>query len=168
MDCRYRKLAGLVVLTAAMLFYGCRGDRSTNDVSAQQNDSGSETIPGERDSAVAATDPILSAEPAAPIVENPETEASGNASIGHCDVRDTDNLCIDFTGSAWNDGNARSECSNAPGSAFRTETCPSGNRIGTCVIHPNGDASLEMVHSFYEPMDPILAEGICPGRFEAQ
>jgi len=126
------------------------------------------SVPEEVDSSAASEAPVLSAEASPPIVENRETEATGNESIGHCDVRDSDNLCIDFTGSAWTQQAVQTECANAPSSSFQTETCPSGHRIGTCVIHPNGDASLEMVHSFYEPMDPILAEGICPGRFEAE
>ena len=164
----FHRLFGIFILSAALAFWGCRGDREPSDESPPPIEADSTSVPAEADSSAASDTPVLSAEPTMPIVENPETEATGNESIGHCDVRDSDSLCIDFTGSAWTQQGARAECANAPGSSFRAETCPSGNRVGTCVIHPNGDASLEMIHSFYAPMDPILAEGICPGRFEAE
>lgn len=122
----------------------------------------------ERDSAEVAEAPILTAEPDAPIVETPAIQVSGNESIGFCDVRDADNRCIAFTGEAWTDDGAQTECSNAPGGSYENGECPTGARIGTCTIHPGGDASLEMVQSFYEPMNPILAEGICPGVFETE
>lgn len=162
------RFADIAILGAALACWGCRGDREPSDEPRPPIEVNSTSVPEEADSSAAQEAPVLSTEASSPIVENPETAATGNESIGHCDVRDSDNLCIDFTGSGWTLEDARSECANAPGSSFRTETCPSGRRVGTCVIHPNGDASLEMVHSFYEPMDPILAEGICPGRFEAE
>ena len=162
------RFADIAILGAALACWGCRRDQEYTDGTAAPVEVDTTSVPTNVDSSAASNAPVLSAEPTTPIVENPETEATGNESIGHCDVRDSDNLCIDFTGSGWTLDDARSECANAPGSSFRTETCPSGRRVGTCVIHPNGDVSLEMVHSFYEPMDPILAEGICPGRFEAE
>ena len=165
---QFHRLAGIAILGAALACWGCGGDRETSGESRPPVVVDSTSVPVVVDSSAAPEAPVLSAEATTPIVDNPETVATGNESIGHCDVRDSDNLCIDFTGSGWTPDNARAECGNAPGSSFRTERCPSGNRVGTCAIHPNGDASLEMVHSFYEPMNPVLAEGICPGRFEAE
>lgn len=167
MACRAYLIAGLASLGVLLFLAGCRGDQDPPS-SPTPSVVDSTSAPQARDSLAAANTPVLAADPVAPIVENPDTEATGNESIGHCDVRASDNLCIDFTGSAWSQLTAQAECENAPRSSFRTETCPSGNRIGTCVIHPNGDAALELVHSFYEPMDAILAEAICPGRFEAE
>ncbi len=162
------RLAAFSLVVSTLLIGGCSGDEDVESRSTIQGDVDSTAGRVERDSAAIADAPVFSVEPVAPIFDNPETVPTGNESVGYCDVRDADNLCIDFTGSAWNDGSAHTECSNAPGGSFRAETCPTGDRIGTCVIHPNGNASLEMVHSFYAPMDPILAEGICPGRFEAE
>lgn len=164
----FHRVAGIAILGAALACWGCGGDQETSGESPPQAEDDSTALPVILDSSTVSDARVLSAEPTTPIVENLEIEATGNESVGYCDVRDSDNLCINFTGSAWTQEGARAECANAPGSSFRTATCPSGHRVGTCVIHPNGDASLEMVHSFYEPMDPILAEGICPGRFEAE
>lgn len=164
----FHRVAGIAILGAALACWGCGGDQETSGESPPQAEDDSTALPVILDSSTVSDARVLSAEPTTPIVENLEIEATGNESVGYCDVRDSDNLCINFTGSAWTQEGARTECTNAPGSSFRTATCPSGHRVGTCVIHPNGDASLEMVHSFYEPMDPILAEGICPGRFEAE
>ncbi len=168
MAVRVCKMASFLLVGAPLIVAGCQGCEngpSASDAAPAAADSA--LISATVDSGSASDAPVLSSKPIAPIVDNPDTEATGNESIGHCDVRDSDNLCIDFTGSAWGPENAKAECGNAPGSSFRNETCPTGNRIGTCVIHPNGNASLELVHSFFEPMDPILAEAICPGRFEA-
>ena len=168
MDDRFRRYVGLVVLCVAFGLGGCGEDQPTEALAPTQSATASTAPPTVVDSSDVAGAPVLSPESALPIVDNPETEASGNESIGHCDVRNSDNLCIDFTGAAWTPDGARAECMNAPGSSFRAEICPSEGRVGTCIIHPNGDGSLEIVHSFYAPMDPILAEGICPGRFESE
>ncbi len=159
--------AGLLLLLV-LAAGGCRGCDESSTASPSPSSVDASDVVEEPDTSSAADAAVLSAEPTVPIVENPETEATGNESLGHCDVRSTDNRCIDFTGSGWTLEGAQSECANAPGSSFVTETCPSTNRIGTCTIHPNGDASLELIQTFYAPMDPILAEGICPGRFEAE
>ncbi|MDX1438639.1 MAG: hypothetical protein R3284_01935 [Rubricoccaceae bacterium] len=162
----------LLVAVVIPVFAACSrdGEPSNHEQGSSELDSISESTPGvlQRDSSASTEQSILSAEPRAPIIDNPETVATGNMSVGYCDVREADNLCIDFTGEAWTEDGARIECANAPESSFEPDTCPGSNRIGTCVIHPAGDASLEIVHSFYEPMNPVLAEGICPGRFEAE
>ena len=166
---RWRRRIACAGLCTVIVLSGCRGDRGVSLEPPPIVEADSTVARAEDDSGTATTDaPVFSHEPAAPIVENPETEATGNVSIGHCDVKAADNLCIDFTGSSWTTEEANGECSRAPGSSFRPESCPVEQRIGTCVIHPNGDESLEMVHSFYEPMDTVLAEAICPGKFELE
>lgn len=167
---RFASQISAFLVTLAILFHGGCGSPSgsESDIEPIAPDSLVELPVLERDSIEVVEAPILTAEPDTPIVETPDIEASGNESIGFCDVRDTDNRCIDFTGSAWTEGGARTECSNAPGGSFESDSCPGGSRIGSCIVHPNGDATLEMVQSFYEPMNPILAEGICPGVFEAE
>lgn len=158
---------GLVLFLISSIS-SCRNESTTNaDIEIEPSDS-TQSPPEPRDSTQAVSSPILSAEPQAPIVDAPETEATGNEPIGFCNLREADNLCIAFTGSDWTDSGARTECSNAPGSNYQSGECSTENRIGTCTIHPSGNENLEMVHSFYAPMNPILAEGICPGRFGAE
>ena len=87
--------------------------------------------------------------------------------VGSCDLRATEGVCYAFTGLGWTTEAAQSECSMAPGGVFQSARCPTAERIGECVYRPGEDAARELVYTFYTPVDPLIAEGVCRGTFRA-
>lgn len=83
-----------------------------------------------------------------------------------CDRRSAESMCYAFTGDGWTAQTAQTECSGS-GSTYRASACPTVGRIGECTYRPDDDAARELVYTFYEPMDPVLAEGICRGVWRA-
>ena len=96
---------------------------------------------------------------------SPPTTAAGFA--GTCDVGAAEPMCFAFSGTSWTAEAAEAECSHAAGGVFQTAACPTEDRIGECVYRPDGDAAREIVYTFYRPMDPLIAEGVCRGTFRA-
>lgn len=90
------------------------------------------------------------------------------ATVGSCDARSVEPLCFAFTGAGWTLAAAQAQCATAEGGVFQSTPCPSAERIGECVHRPEGDATREIVYAFYTPMDPIIAEAVCPGTFRAR
>lgn len=89
------------------------------------------------------------------------------ATVGSCDARGVEPLCFAFTGAGWTLAAAQAECAGAEGGVFQSAACPTEARIGACVYRPEGDAAREIVYTFYAPMDPLVAEGVCRGTFRA-
>lgn len=84
---------------------------------------------------------------------------------GSCDVRAVEPVCFAFTGPGWTAAAAQAECAGAASGVFQSAACPTADRIGECVYRPGGDAARELVHTFYAPMDPLIAEAVCRGTF---
>lgn len=89
------------------------------------------------------------------------------AATGSCDARAVEPLCFAFTGTGWTLASAQAECAASEAGVFLSSPCPTDGRIGECVHRPEGDAAREIVYSFYAPMDPLIAEAVCPGTFRA-
>ncbi|NNF57951.1 MAG: hypothetical protein HKN04_06885 [Rhodothermaceae bacterium] len=89
-----------------------------------------------------------------------DTPAGGFA--GSCDLRASEMMCYAFTGSGWTLEAGQTECAAG---TFEAQACPTADRIGECVYQPGGDAAREITYTFYAPMDPLIAEGVCRGTF---
>lgn len=116
-------------------------------------------VPAPADSAGLDDDPEPDEDEAPGAVIEPQT----NEAAGTCDMRSTESHCMAFTGSGWTANSAQRQCTGT----YQTGACPTANRIGLCIYRPDDDATREIVYTFYEPMDPLLAEGICAGTFRA-
>ena len=81
---------------------------------------------------------------------------------GSCDLRASETMCYAFTGSGWTAEAGRTECAAG---TYQAQACPTADRIGECIYQPGGDAAREITYTFYAPMDPLIAEGVCRGTF---
>jgi len=84
---------------------------------------------------------------------------------GSCDVRETESFCFTYTGTGWTPEEAEAQCGEAPSSSYRRASCPTANRIATCIFRRPSDPTLEVVYTYYAPYDVGIAEVACPGEF---
>lgn len=108
--------------------------------------------------------PAARPDPTPPAPRPPPPPASGGPS-GSCDVRGSEGFCFTYTGAGWSPRDARANCAEAPGADFSPGTCPTEGRIATCAFRRPSAPDREIVYTYYEPFDPVLAELACPGTF---
>jgi hypothetical protein len=164
----------LLALAAALALAGCR---SGTDAPAEEAREGPAPAPppAERD---VVFEEVLPAEPNddAPdtgLVLHPPTDEAPpeepvpvRVAAGSCDVRAVEPVCFAFSGPGWTPPAAQAECANA-GGVYQSAVCPTEERVGECVHRPDGDVAREVVHTFYRPMEPLIAEAVCEGTFRA-
>ena len=154
-------------LLAMLVLAACRTDEPTAEQPASGTPPSTESVspdpgalaesPGDPTGPPTRPDTGPSADPEDGPVEIPSAGFAGS-----CDLRASETMCYAFTGAGWTTEAGRTECAAG---TFQTQACPTADRIGECVYQPGGDAAREITYTFYAPMDPLIAEGVCRGTF---
>jgi hypothetical protein len=165
----------LLALAAALALAGCRtGVDAPPDEAGASGAAADPFGPGAPGAGGSAAEHVFEA-PVEPLPDtgvalHPPADSAPPASmtvrvaVGSCDVTAVEPVCFAFSGPGWTPAAAQAECANA-GGVYGSAACPTNDRVGECVHRPDGDVAREVVHTFYRPMDTLLAEGICDGTF---